>query len=64
MCQGKIWTSADISHLAVKTGRVTKPKKTPAAKVKAEMLDDESYFGNTSNNGASDTNGEEDEILV
>lgn len=45
-------------------GRVTKIKKTPAAKVKAELLDDESYFGNTSNNGASGMDAEDEEMLI
>jgi hypothetical protein len=49
----------------VKTGRVTKTKKTPASKFKVEMFDEESYFANTSNNGSPETeNEDEDEMLV
>jgi hypothetical protein len=52
----------------VKTGRVTKAKKTPAMKLmKTEMLDEESYLGNASGYGSPEAEmdeDDEDEMLV
>jgi hypothetical protein len=56
-----------VIRAAVKTGRVTKARKTPAMKLmKTEMSDEESYFGNVSGYGSleAEMDDDEDEMLV